>query len=256
MILVLSGGGQEAQEISPRLDAEQIPHICFFSTFADAGTYGKGNALVGKLTPLGAEKILRQNKISGVVDVMADGYSEQSAVVMLACKACGVPYVKYLRPAIAVGDYDHVSVMGSYDAVADTINGQAENVLFYARPETVHAIASRIRDKKRLFTAIPRCILFDVELAMEFGIPLVNVMEVDGMDGETAVLHAMEKASAGMVVCDDSMECADKIAAAKQRKIPMILTHKTGIDYTQLALTGDETMDLVRAWLAKDKGQE
>ena len=87
MILVLSGGGNEAREFAALLEREHIPHLCVFSSFADAGSYGRGNAVVGRMKQSSLEGIFRRNPIRGVVDVMAGGNNGQSAAAMAAWHA-------------------------------------------------------------------------------------------------------------------------------------------------------------------------
>lgn len=248
MILLLSGGGEEAREISLRFQSEGVEHLCFFPSFADAGNYGKGNAYVGKLTEAEGKQLLRANDICGVIDAAAGNEALQSLAAMSACAACGIPYIKYLRipkPEIA---YDRVRVMGSLGAVAEAINDREGAVLFYATPKTVHAIAKRVLDQARLFTPIQRGLQFDVELALEFGIPLLNVMENDGIDGEEAVTYAIQKAKAALLVCDTSVSLEDKLNVAKNQEIPVMITHENGIEYTKVVHSADAVMAQIRTW--------
>ena len=256
MILVLSGGGNEAREFAALLERDHIPHLCVFSSFADAGSYGRGNAVVGRMKQSSLEGIFRRNPIRGVVDVMAGGNNGQSAAAMAACGECGMPYVKYLRLPIARGAYDHVMVSGSYRAAADYINAHLGHVLFYAMPETVRMIAGQVLDQSCLYTPILRGISFDVELALEFGIPLVNVMELDGIDGVAAVSNAIERIDAKLLICDGATSILDKVSAAEQKKIQMIVTHKMGIEYTRTALSGAETLNIVKGWLGGGKEKQ
>lgn len=66
MILVLSGGGNEAREFAALLEREHIPHLCVFSSFADAGSYGRGNAVVGRMKQSSLEGIFRRNQSGGL----------------------------------------------------------------------------------------------------------------------------------------------------------------------------------------------
>lgn len=231
------------------LKQERIDHLCFFTSFADAGNYGSGNTFVGRLSHEGAEDLLRQNAITGVVDVLAAGNQEQSLCMMKACEKANVPYVKYLK-LWSTFSYGKAEVFATYASIAKEINKRDGKVLFYARPETVRQIAKRVNDSSRLYVPIPRGIRFDVELALEFGIPLLQVMENDGVDGEDAVRHAIERSGAELLVCDGSGGTMDKLAVAEERGIPILFTHTMGIEYTKVVLKSEDAMDLARGWAA------
>lgn len=247
MILVLSGSGEEAREMMGALKQERIDHLCFFTSFADAGNYGSGNAFVGRLSVQGAKDLLRQNVITGVLDVLTEGNQEQSLVMMEACEQAKVPYVKYLKLQ-STFSYDRAEVFATYTALAEAVDKLSGKVLFYARPETVRQIAKRVTDVSRMYVPIPRGIRFDVELALEFGIPLLQVMENDGIDGEDAVRHAIERCGAELLVCDGSGGTMDKLAVAEERGIPILFTHTMGIEYTKVVQASEDAMELARGW--------
>lgn len=250
MILVLSGGGNEAKTFSALLEKENIPHLCVFATFAEAGTYGRGNAVVGRLNGRAMEHLLQKESICGVVDVALGG-TAQSAAAMEACKNLHIPYVKYLRLPAVETDYHQVLMTCSYAEAAKQINSLLNTVLLYTAPETARAIAGYVEKPELLFAPILRGISFDVELALEFGIPLVNVIETDGIDGVSAVRAAVEKTGAKMLICDGSCEIADKLAAAEKLEIPVVITHRMGMEYTKTAQTPEEIVALAQSWEKK-----
>ena len=253
MILVLSGPGKEARELSVRLNEEMVEHLCFFSSFSDAGNYGKGNVYVGKINEREAEQLLRTNGIRGVVDVAEESNIMHALAVMKASERCGIPYVKYLRIPKPKDSCGQVRVMGSLCAVAEAVNDQEGKVLFYATPKTVKHIAKHVKDASKLFTTIQRGVRFDVDLALEFGIPLLQVVETDNTNGEESVRYAIHKIGASMLVCDTSVSVSDKITAAEKQGVPVILTHGTGIEYSKVVHSADAAMAQIRAWEKKER---
>lgn len=251
MILLLSGGGGEARELSALLEQKEIPTLCLFQSFADAGAYGRGNAVVGRLDSREMEKLFKREAVAGVVDAASEG-TAQSLAAMEACRACRIPYVKYLR--LAAEDGPLVRAAGSYRIAAREVNHCSGPALFYAKPETVRTIAERAAEPSRLYTPIPRGISFDVTLAMEFGLPLVNVLEMDGIHGADAVCRAIDRIGAKALVCDGSMGIVDKLEAAARREILTIVTHSMGIEYTRTALCGQEVLDCIQGWLSGGGG--
>ena len=133
------------------------------------------------------------------------------------------------------------------------INEQDDKVLFYAAPKTVRKIASDVTDTSKLFTTILRGVSFDVELALEFGIPLLQVVENDSLDSEEAVLYAINKTGATMLVCDTTVTTSDKIAAAEKQGIPVILTHGTGVEYSKVVHSADAVMAQLRKWNEREE---
>lgn len=246
MILILAGGGRESEEVIGLLEQEKIPYLCIFSTLAEAGNYGRGNAVVGKMERRFFQKVFEENNVCGVIDAIFGGDVEPSLEAMAACREANVPYVKYLRIAVSSKPCTQGMVTGSYAVIAELINTHLGNVLFYAAPGTVRAIAKRVLDCSCLYVSVLRGASFDVEQALEYGIPLVNVLEADGV--EDTVSSLIERLEARLLVCDGTAGIVDKAEAAEQSNIPLIITHNMGIEYTNTALRLEEIRELVQSW--------
>ncbi len=247
MILILADGS-EARKFTGMLDRNNISYLCVFSTFAAAGSYGDGSAIVGRLQKDSMVSLFRQENIRGVADLTEVGDSAQSLVAMSACETVGVPYAKYLPMPVALDALFGASMNGSYDKIAENINRRIGSVLLYTGPETARALAKRVKDPNRLYTPILRGIRFDVDLAMEFGIPLRNVIEMDGVDGVDAVKAAIQKTGAKLLICDGTVQIPDKLEAARELGIDGIVTHKMGVEYSKTVWNIAELLNMVRNW--------
>lgn len=253
MILVLSGSGSEAREFSAVLDKEEIVYLCMLPTLKEAAAYGSGNLMVGKFDSEQMEELFRTEGITGVADVDAGG-NDMSRVAMAACEKAGIPYVKYL-PLPDAGRTLVTGMAGSYREIADGINCLTGATILYTTPAASSAIAQMVEKPDRLYTPVLRDGSFDVEQALEYGLPLLNVIAVDSLDGADAVSQLICRVGAKLLVCDGSRGIADQIAAADAAGIPVVLTHKTGMDYTRTAWSLDALLRVLRGW-KKEKLEE
>lgn len=253
MILILAGGGREAQSVSERLRREGMAHICLFSTFHEAGSYGRGNAIVGRLDRRAMEDLLEKEKIHGVVDLEEGNHGEQSRATIAACKNRGIPYIKRLHLPVPREELHGAYMVGSYDAVAERINRQSKVVLLYTGAEAAGAIAKRVYQPDCLYTPILRGIRFDVELALEFGIPLINVIEADSIDGADAVREVIARTKAGMLVLDGTVNPTEKLLVAEELGIPALVTHRAGIEFPKTVWSGEELIVNLRTWKREER---
>ncbi len=247
MILVLAGGG-EARDFSALLEEEKIEHLCVFSTFAAAGNYGSGNAVVGRLDSGEMEMLLEREDVLGVVDLDSGNDTTLSRAAMTACKNKGIPYIKHLRLPVSWEELSGATATGSYRETVSIIEQLSGSVLLYTAPETAYALVKEVSQPERLYTPILRGISFDVELALEFGIPLANVLEMDGVSGEEAVSSAISKVGAKLLICDGTAGILEQLSAARKIQIPVVVTHRMGVEYSQTAWSSQQLMEAVRSW--------
>lgn len=246
MILVLSGSGGEAREFSATLNHENLEHLCVLPTLKEAAAFGCGNVVVGRFDSREMETFLLSEKITGVADVDTAG-NAMSRVAMSACQTLGIPYVKYL-PLPKSGRELVTGMAGSYREVAEGINCLSGSALLYTTPGATAAIAGLVNDPGKLYTPILRGSQFDVEKALEYGLPLLNVLEVDNLDGPDAVSQLIQRVGAKLLICDGSQGIDDKLVAADAAEIPLILTHKTGMEYTETVWNFEALLRKLRGW--------
>lgn len=256
MILILSSGSSDVVELSKRITAGGIKCMTHFSTFADAGKYGRGSTVVGRIDYNSLCEIIRSNKIYGIVDAMSAPGGEESEIVMRAAQKMGIPYLKYLKRSFSNEDYPNVLTINSYKDIADIINQTIGNVLFYASACTVNAIAELTEDKERLYTVIPKGVDFDISIAMEYGLPLRNVIETEIVEGAENVLNTVDKYNIGLIVVDGSYSISDKAEAADKKNIRVIATQNTGVDCVDSADTYDAVCGKVLLWSVDNSFRE
>ena len=242
MIMILSDGGTAVIRVQKHLDIRDEEYFVYFTAFAAAGRFGSGSVIVGDGTDRSLHSVLRQNKVTAVIDAVCEPASEVSKAAMRVCKD-RIPYVKYVNME---EDYN-AKLCLSYCGLAEMIARCGGNVLMYASPQTVRAVAENIADGgSKIYVPVLKSAGFDADAALEYSIPLRNVIEADGVDGADFVGETINKVDAKAVICDCSVSTADKADAAKAADIPMIVTHNMGMEYLCAAATAADAVIAVR----------
>lgn len=235
MILILSDGGSRASDIERQLDLYRDKYINFYTDFRAAGSRGRGSVLVGAPTSSAIMSAIRDNRITSIIDCM----EQANAEVQTVCARLKVRYVKYLnikqRPGLKLCLY--------YADIADMIK-RGNNALFYASARTVRAVAEAVGRENidRMYTTVMKSAVFDTSAALEYSIPLLNIIETELTDGQDAVAAMIKKTGAEVLICDDTVAIEDKAAAAFGIGIPIILTHSMGIEFVKAAATARDAV--------------
>lgn len=240
MILILSDGSSLAADVQGQLDLHREEYILFFTDFKAAGRLGRGGVIIGIETEASVAAAIRDNGITAVIDAVAEPMSALSAAAQAACNKDRVFYIKYVKTEEVSG----AKLCLSYSHIADMVRGCRQNVLFYAEPRTVSAVASLVGEehKSKMYVPLLKSAVFDAEAALEYSIPLLNIVETEWLWGEEAVSSMLEKTGASLIVCDMAEGISDKIAAAKAKNIKVILTHSMGIDFKRAAATARDAV--------------
>ena len=171
---------------------------------------------------------------------MAEPLSPLSDSAQKVCAELGVGYVKYLNMQEKPG----LELRLHYSEIADMIVRSGGNALFYAAPRTVSAIAATGGDAcaKKMYVPIQKSTVFDTAIALEYSIPLLNVIEDEWFFGEDAVNSMVEKTNSKMIVCDDTTDLSDKAAVAFTLGIPIIFTHSKGTEFLKAAASARDAV--------------
>lgn len=244
MLLLVSEGGREAGSFQTLLKDHHISYLGCYPTLLDAGTYGCGDAIVGTITKGMLCKTLHENQIWGVVDILSEPYVNDSLLVIEGCTKQKVPYLKYIHfPSLKT---EHAISCPTYKMAAKQINGQTGNVLCYAAPQTVNGLAKRVFDLSCIYVPITKEYTFDVERAVQYGIPIRNIIERPLLDGYEATAALLATYDISCVVLDGSIPWEDKLPAILEKKIPVLLVHRYGIDFPHVATSTSEVIAFAR----------
>lgn len=262
MILVLSDGGSKSDELYRFLNILDLPSIFHFSSFSEAGTFGKGKTIVGKASFKSFKRILIKNQINCVIDVIDAPMSDASRVMLEAAEELSIPVIKVILPVFrlnsGIAENIGVSVKSdySYKSAAEVVNNTYGNVLFLASPYNVKAVADLVFDRGALYAPIPSGIEFDVDLALEFGIPLLNVIAVDDFSGASGIENVINMVDARLIVTDSSSEIFNKLEAASKTDCKVLFIQNTGLEYKYIVDNFDELSELLTRFVPESDAEE
>lgn len=231
MIMILSDGGSNAVEAEKQLKLHGDKYFLFFSDVIAASRYAKGNVLIGAAERWSLAKAYAENDVTAVIDVTEIPNSKLSRAALSACPD-NMKYVKCVK----CNPVEGTKFCLSYKQIADIIQKCDGNVLIYAGPEVISEI-SRLAGEysSKIYVALPKDVVFNVERALKYSIPLLNVLEMDMADDKSAVASAIERVGAKMLVfaCDVD-EIADKAESALSADAEVIVTHSMGVEYPRI----------------------
>ncbi len=238
MIMILSDGSPKVAEIEKKLKLHNQKYIVYFSDIVAAARYGKGNVTVGSPDRYAIRQECGKYKITDVIDVSENPYSELSKEGLFACRG-DIRYIKYME----LPEISGVKLCMSYKKIADRIEKSGRNTLMYASHKTVREIAGYSGENKtKIYVPVLKTGIFDVNSALQYSVPLCNVTELDGTEGCDAVSEAIERCNAGLIVCDGTYGFEDKVKAAKKTGAEVIRTHGYGIEFPHVALNADDVI--------------
>ena len=227
MILVLSDGGKNLVEIEKQLKLHNDKYVCMFSDFIVASRFGKGNVLIGKPSKREFEKVYRENKIDAVIDATEKPVSKLSQAALSAISE-NIKYIK-LAPC---REYEGAEICLSYKTLADKIKNHKDNTLIYGASGATRTIAEYAEERAdKIFVTVKKSPVFNVNKALEFGIPIFNVKESDELTVTDEIKKAVEKLSVGQVIFTENSLTDELIDSAKEMGASVYITHSAGIEY-------------------------
>lgn len=241
MLLILSRGGRSARELSGSLNRAGADFMFHFESFAEAGGFGKGDVIVGKLSYRGLVRVIRQNRVSAVIDAIDTPENHSSLAAVNVAEDMKIPLIKLIEPTVPrnisiAADPGKVrcGVDYSYAGVASKINNTVGGAVFLSRPINVRVIAEQVFDRNDLYVPIRAGSEFDVELALQYGVPLLNVKEYNDFSGKDGILKVLRDVGAKLLITDSAMDISDKLAAAAEAGAEVIFTQGSGYDYKHI----------------------
>ena len=258
MLLIISDGGNLARETSRILDKLDANYLFHFSSFSNAGFFGKGNAVVGKMSYRSLCRIIDKNNINCVVDIINAPKSDESLVALNVAEDLKLPLIKLIPPTLPFerSNLKKVNIKCdvdySYESVASKINNTVGNIVFFSKPYNVKAISDLVFDRNSLYVPISSGFDFDVELALEFVIPLLNVKDFDDISSFDGMKGVLKKLEAKLLITDSSFDILDKLKAASELGVNVIFTQNSGYDYKYIYDNLDEFSSILKELFVLD----
>lgn len=237
MILILSDGSMKCAEVADVLNKKGMKYTMFFTDFITAAKLGKGSVIIGsKQRRYLADAYVRYG-ITAVIDATSGIDRKLSRTALYACGN----KVKFIRLVSLPNTYG-AFVCRNFVSLAEKIDAINGNVAFFAASSTVSTIADVVLKKSRekMFVMRGRQGAFDIMSALDYNIPLMNIKETDANIG-----GFIAEINAKMAVCDETVDVYSVTKYCKMAGIPLLLTHSTGIDFLNVALTAEEAAEFV-----------
>ncbi len=227
MILILSDGGKKIAEIEKQLKLHNDKYVFMFSDFIAASRFGRGNVIIGKPSKREIERAYMENKIDSVIDATEKPVSKMSQAALSACDG-KIKYVKLVK----CKEYDGAETILSYKMIGDKVKAIKKNTLIYGTPAVTKAISSWAGEgEDKIFVTVRKSPVFDVEKALEYSIPLLNIKEFETFTKTDEIKIAIEKLSIGQVVFTEETATDELIGAAKEMNVKAYVTHSAGVEY-------------------------
>ncbi len=240
MILILSDGSTLAKEAESQLKLHNENFIVFFTDFKAAAGHGNGSVIVGEASFDCLKETIGANYIRAVIDAVAEPRSPLTIAAEKACKELNIDCIKYL----AIDGIEGAKMCLYYSHIADMLKALKGNALFYAKAETIAAIAELLGKEyvKKMYVPVQKSAAFDTEAALKYKVPLINVVETEWQSGEEPTIAMIKKTGAKLIVCGFGEDFTDKIAAAKTAGIDIIYTHSMGMEFSNPAATARDAV--------------
>lgn len=249
MILVLSGTA-DGREIAECLIDNGYPVLVSTATH-----YGKtlqqegvGQAAVrcGILTCEGMEKLIREKAITSLVDATHPYAVNVSKTAIEAARRCGIQYIRYERRETSLSPATGgILRAGSYEEAARISLQQAAggNIFLTVGSRHLAEFCRLIPVSRIIARVLPQSDI--IRHCEELGLEPRNIIGMQGPFGTVLNRELYRKYGAKVVVSKDGGRTGgtpEKIEAARQAQIPIILVNRPRLDYTLVAGDKDQLL--------------
>lgn len=240
MVMILADGSSLAIDVKKQLDIYNERYIMFYTDIKAAGSSGSGNVIIGAENVASIIEAIRDIRATAVIDATVEPQANISVAGQTACRTAKIPYVKYIK----IEEKPGLQLCLSYAKIGELIKYCGGNALFYAASWTVSAIVDATEGayKDKMYVPVLKNAVFDTASALEYSVPLLNVVEAELIDGEEAVASMMKKTGAKIIICDTTVTPDDKAAAAFMAGVPIVITHSMGMEYIKAVPTARDAV--------------
>lgn len=243
MVLVLSDGGSGVLRVVKQLEVRDEKYVVYFTNFLGAGRFGKGSVIVGDGSAASINSAVVKNRVTAIIDAVEEPRSRLSVTAYSVCRG-RIKYIKYVNMEESYGARKCLS----YRQLAAMIR-RGKGAVVYASPITASGIVAEGGDgiAEMMYVPVLKNAVFDTDAALEYSVPIINVIETDAVDGMGAVKDMLKRTGTSMLVCDTTVNAADKAEIGDALNIPVLITHNMGMEYPEMAAAARDAAMFVRA---------
>ncbi len=167
---------------------------------------------------------------------------------MQACRAAGIPYIRYERRSVPV-DYKNVIRVESYDEAAREAGRLGKTVFLTTGSRNLQAFitSEALKDHRVVARILPTAkVLAECET---LGLTPKDIVALQGPFSEELNIALYRQYGAEVVVTKNSGEIGGtdtKLTAAQKLGLPVVMIDRPKLDYDVIAYTFDEVLEFVK----------
>ena len=175
---------------------------------------------------------------------------------MDACRAAGIPYIRYERRSVPV-DYDRAYPVGSYEEAAEKAAELGKHVFLTTGSRNLKLFTESAALKDCVLTAriLPTAkVMAECEA---LGLTPKNIVAMQGPFSTELNMALYRQYDAEVVVTKNSGEIGGtdtKLEAAKRLGLPVVMIDRPRLDYDAVAYSFDEVLRFVESHLDRKEG--
>lgn len=247
MILVLSGTAN-GRNLLKELERSGYRTLCSAATVFEAAEFGYGQTVTGSLNRERLEELIRQYRVSGVVNALAETETETAVLSAQVCRDCGIPCLRYFPCKAEYLNNPRVIICGDFRSVAERLNKSLGNALLFVPPQISKLIAEGTLSRGSLYFPVLKGVEPDMDLPLRCGLPMKNILQADGMESGHDIAALIKKYDIQFLVCHDENGFQDKLQAAEEAGAMVLLTGRFETAYPQTAYSLEEVLETARDW--------
>ncbi|SEN12581.1 precorrin-6A reductase [Lihuaxuella thermophila] len=260
-MLLFLAGTSDARELAIRLHRKKIPLLATVVTENAAKSLQEADipVRVGRLTSQEMAGLIRERGFIQVVDASHPFAEEASRNAMDAAKTCGIPYIRYERPAWVYGNDPRIQVVSSYEEAAEEAARRKGVVMLTTGSKTLHIFANRLLndpDIRLVARMLPR--RENMEKCAQLGIGQKNIVAMQGPFSKELNAALYRHYGVTTVVTKESGKIGsvdEKVEAALHLGIDVILIARPRLEYGTSFSSMEEVVAAVCEWRRNEHGR-
>ncbi len=247
MILVLTGTAN-GRNLLKGLERGGYRTLCSAATVFEAAEFGYGQTVTGSLSRERLEELIDKYRISGVMNALAESDVETSVLSAEVCRNRGIPCLRYFPCKAEYLDNPRIVVCGDYREVAGQLNKSIGNALLFVPPQISKLIAEETLSRGSLFFPVLKGVEPDIDLPLQCGLPMKNILQVDGMESRHDMALMLKKYDIQFIICHDENGFQDKLEAAEETGAIILLTGRFETTYPQTVYSLEAALEMASEW--------
>ncbi|NWQ43361.1 precorrin-6A reductase [Bacillus sp. EB106-08-02-XG196] len=252
MILFLAGTS-DARALAIQLQNQGYPLLATVVTESAAESL-KAHHIpyqVGRLSVEDMMEIIQKQMMTSVIDASHPYAEEASKTAMVAAKACDIPYIRYERPEEQFSS-PLIKEVESYEEAAKLAQSHKGTIMLTTGSKTLEIFTKYLmRDEIRLICRmLPN--IGNMEKCNQLGIKQKDIIAIQGPFSESLNKALCEQYNVTLMITKESGKVGsvdEKMTAALQLGIPVILIKRPAIEYENFCTSFEEVTQLLGGFI-------